>query len=380
MMSTTGRIPVIAAPSPMPVMPASEIGESITRSGPNSSTSPDRTLNGVPASATSSPITNTDGSRRISSASASFTAWPSDSSRVASIVATLGVDMLVHLGRVRKRGRERERHAGGDLGLDLGGDPGELELGRRARVGEPLLEQRDRVAVGTPIRLFLLGAVVAPVDVPDVVAVVAVRRAEEKARTCTGPCAGHGALGCPEDGDDVLAVDLLRRDSERAGARGHVARRRLRPVRVLVVEVVLADVDDRQLPERGHVHHLVEEPLAECALAEEADGHLVAAAHLRRERCTGGDPGRAADDRVRAEVAVLVVGDVHRAALAPAVAGLLAEQLRVHAVGRGALGEAVPVAAMRGGDVVVAPQGLANPYRDRFLADVEMGEARHLRS
>ena len=30
MMSTTGRIPVMAAPTPMPVMPASEIGESIT--------------------------------------------------------------------------------------------------------------------------------------------------------------------------------------------------------------------------------------------------------------------------------------------------------------------------------------------------------------
>ena len=40
MMSTTGRMPVIAAPTPMPVMPASEIGESITRAGPNSSTSP----------------------------------------------------------------------------------------------------------------------------------------------------------------------------------------------------------------------------------------------------------------------------------------------------------------------------------------------------
>ena len=48
MMSTTGRMPVIAAPTPRPVMPASEIGESITRSVPNSSTSPDSTLNGVP--------------------------------------------------------------------------------------------------------------------------------------------------------------------------------------------------------------------------------------------------------------------------------------------------------------------------------------------
>ena len=44
MMSTTGRIPVIAAPTPIPVIPASEIGESMMRSGPNSSTRPEQHL------------------------------------------------------------------------------------------------------------------------------------------------------------------------------------------------------------------------------------------------------------------------------------------------------------------------------------------------
>src|ERR1700674_5694278 len=68
MISTTGRSPVIAAPTPIPVKPGSDIGVSTTRSLPNSSTSPDNTLNGVPASATSSPRTQTRESRRISSA------------------------------------------------------------------------------------------------------------------------------------------------------------------------------------------------------------------------------------------------------------------------------------------------------------------------
>jgi hypothetical protein len=72
--STTGPAPVIAAPTAMPMKPGSEIGVSITLSVPNSSTSPESTLNGVPASATSSPIRMTVGSRRISSASASLTA------------------------------------------------------------------------------------------------------------------------------------------------------------------------------------------------------------------------------------------------------------------------------------------------------------------
>src|SRR5207248_63432 len=125
MMSTTGRIPVIAAPSASPVMPGSEIGESITRSGPNFSTRPDITLNGVPASATSSPITKTVGSRRSSSASASFTAC----AKVSVLVSVLGEDILGHLALVRERGVERERDArldrGARLALDL------LEVGRR---------------------------------------------------------------------------------------------------------------------------------------------------------------------------------------------------------------------------------------------------------
>ena len=53
-----------------------EIGESITRWVPNSSTKPSNTLKGVPASATSSPMIKTRLSRRISSAMASLIASP----------------------------------------------------------------------------------------------------------------------------------------------------------------------------------------------------------------------------------------------------------------------------------------------------------------
>src|SRR4026208_437242 len=51
------------------------------RSVPNSCTSPTRVLKGCPASATSSPMRKTRGSRRISSAMASLTASPYVSSR-----------------------------------------------------------------------------------------------------------------------------------------------------------------------------------------------------------------------------------------------------------------------------------------------------------
>src|SRR3984893_3486461 len=93
MISTTGRSPVIAAPTPTPVNPASEIGVSITRSAPNSSTSPESTLNGVPASATSSPKMQTRESRRISSARASRT----DCANVNSRWEASGIDVLLNL-------------------------------------------------------------------------------------------------------------------------------------------------------------------------------------------------------------------------------------------------------------------------------------------
>src|SRR5712692_8027650 len=128
MMSTTGRIPVIAAPTPRPVMPGSEIGESSTRSDPNSATSPESTLNGVPASATSSPITKTLSSRRSSSASASLIAWPKVISRVAAAAAVLGEDIVRHLARIGEGGIERELHTSLDCLADL-------VLGRLQRVG-----------------------------------------------------------------------------------------------------------------------------------------------------------------------------------------------------------------------------------------------------
>src|SRR5438876_2027997 len=169
MMSTTGRSPVIAAPTPRPVMPASEIGESSTRSGPNSSTSPESTLNGVPASATSSPITKTAGSRRSSSASASLIAFAKVSSRVAT---ALGVDIVRHLARVGEGCLERECDSALDLAAHVVLDRLQSVLVGEPGVEQPAAEARDRVALVAPELLLVLRSVVRTVDVADVVAVV----------------------------------------------------------------------------------------------------------------------------------------------------------------------------------------------------------------
>jgi hypothetical protein len=69
--STTGRIPITAAPMPAPTLAVSASGASMTRHGPNSSRNPSVILNAPPYTPMSSPNTKTRGSRRISSRSPS---------------------------------------------------------------------------------------------------------------------------------------------------------------------------------------------------------------------------------------------------------------------------------------------------------------------
>src|SRR5579864_7343896 len=179
-MSTTGRRPVIAAPTPTPVKPASEIGVSTTRSAPNSSTKPDSTLNGVPASATSSPKMHTRESRRISSASASRTACANVSSRS-------GIDVLLHLLNRRIGRGNAEFHSGFHLGARLS-----RNLIEDCCVGMPLRQQPscmqlDGIALRLPVLLFLLRAVILPVDVADVMTAIAVGVGLQKCRPMPGP-------------------------------------------------------------------------------------------------------------------------------------------------------------------------------------------------
>src|SRR6202049_1455230 len=164
MISTTGRNPVIAAPTPIPVKPASEIGVSSTRSAPNSSTSPDNTLNGVPASATSSPIMQTVESRRISSASASRTACANVSSRRP----VSGINVFTHFVGIRIRSGngklDRCLHFFADFVLH-----GHQRVGlSESLTGQPIPQDLQRIAFRLPMVLFLLLAGILAADVTGV--------------------------------------------------------------------------------------------------------------------------------------------------------------------------------------------------------------------
>ena len=86
----------------------------------------------------------------------------------------------------------------------------------------------------------------------------------------------------------------------------------------------------------------------------------------------------AADDGVRAEVPLLDVVEVHRAAVAARAALQLAVELRHHRVDVRALGDRVPVRAVRRGDHVVRLERRHHARRDGLLADRDVQEARQL--
>ena len=151
-------------------------------------------------------------------------------------------------------------------------------------------------------------------------------------------------------------------------------------MRIFVVEVVLAHVDDRQFPQLRHVHRLVKHALTERAFAKETDRHPPVAEPLARKRRASRQRRAAADNRVRAEVARVLIGDVHRAAFAPAVAFFFAEQFAKHPVNRRAFGEAVSVSAMRAGDIVLTVQRFADANGNRFFADVQVRQSGHFRA
>src|SRR4029077_7526469 len=182
MMSTTGRIPVIAAPTAKPVNPASEIGVSTTRSLPNSSTSPDKTLKGVPASATSSPRIHTRESRRISSASASRIA----SANVISRCAASGIHVLLHfiqlwIGRSNCE-LDRLLHLHFDFGMKLV----EERLVGIVLFQQPVAQVLDGVALRGPLLFFFFRAVIFAVDIAHVVAPETVGVAEDECGAFSG--------------------------------------------------------------------------------------------------------------------------------------------------------------------------------------------------
>ena len=107
-----------------------------------------------------------------------------------------------------------------------------------------------------------------------------------------------------------------------------------------------------------------------CPVAEERHADLLRTAHHATQRGPRGHVETGSHDSVHAHDALGHVGDVHGAAVAFVVAGLLKEDLGGHLVQVAALGDQVTVAAMGAGDVVVLVQRADDADGHRLLADI----------
>ena len=116
--------------------------------------------------------------------------------------------------------------------------------------------------------------------------------------------------------------------------------------------------------------------LAAGAVTEESHGEVVLLAlHLLGQGGAGGDGDAAGHDGVGAQVALGEVSDVHGAGAAAAVAGVTAHHLGQGLAQVAALGHAVAVAAVGGGDVVLVGHVGADGCGDCLLAQVQMDGA-----
>src|SRR6266566_4432885 len=195
MMSTMGRMPVMAPPTPSPVIPASEIGVSITREVP-----------------TSSPMMKTRGSRRISSAKASRMAWPSVISRTPLpacwFAAVLSIDILLYLawvwiGRVERKAFSR---------LDFGLYP-LFDLLKRPAINplfnHPRGKQLQRVAFRNPVFFLFFGAVIGSLYIPNVMSQVAVGIAEHESWPVTMAGPFHQTMRYRIYSANILSIDFF---------------------------------------------------------------------------------------------------------------------------------------------------------------------------
>ena len=241
---------------------------------------------------------------------------------------------------------------------------------------KPLAVDLDRVALLPAVELAL-GAILGGVGAR--VAAVAVGQALDQRRAAARARLVERLQRLAVDHVGVVAVDHDLRQAVGGGAvagrarhRGHVADRR-----VFHVEVVLADEHHRQLPHRGEVQRLVERADVGGAVAEEADRHVLVALVLRPPGRAAGDRQVRADDGVGAHHAVLLGGEVHRAALAAHQPVVALHQLAQHLLDRHAAGQRVGMAAIGAERKIALLHGDGEARGHRLLPERQVAGALH---
>src|SRR5712692_1739466 len=286
MISITGRIPVTAIPRAAPTKPFSEIGVSITRSGPNSSSRPSVVLNDPPAAAISSPSKITRLSARSSSASAARIAcrWVISSAVLPCVASSrsLCVDIAVNLLSLGPRS------GGGSLCCRIDQvlhflAHGILFSNTHDVLGDQSFAQAfDGVSALPRFKLTRL-AVFSRVG--SRMAAVAVGFAFEKCR----PFSGSRPFNCGTcrvvDSIDIVAIDGHAWYS--VGGRSYcqvIKGRRCANWAVLAVEIIFTDKYYRSFPHDCHVQRFVKCSDIGRTITEEGECNARSATQFGRHR------------------------------------------------------------------------------------------------
>jgi hypothetical protein len=268
----------------------------------------------------------------------------------------------------------REFRRSGDDVLDLAVDLLQRRLVRRTALDQQLGELVDRVLLRAHLLDFFLRAVFRGVG--HRVAAIAIGLHLEDRRPLAGARIGYGALAGLLDGQHAHPVDRLAGDAIGVAPLKQVGRRRgAFDRRAHGVFVVLDDVDDRQLPQGGHVEALVDLALVDGTVAEIGQADVLGAAVLMGEGDAGAERHLGADDAVAAVEILLLAEHVHGAALALGIAAAASGEFSHHALGIHPAGEHVAVVAIAGDNGILAGDRRLHADDDRLLADIEMAEA-----
>src|SRR5262249_1259005 len=255
--------------------------------------------------------------------------------------------------------------------LYLAVDRVQFLLVRRALGQQCLAESKDWTA-RLPL-LDLLAGAVGEIAHALGMSPRAVSPALQQCRAATAAGATDGVAGRLVDRQDVVAINLDAGHTVGRPARGDIgiARRVLK--RHLRRElIVLANEQDRQLPDGRQVDPLVERAIVDRPVAEEGDTNAITLQQLETvsgarclEDARADDPAGAHQPDFRRE-------QVHAAAAALRAAGSAAEQLGEQLARRDALRQGVPVPAVRAEHDIAAVEVSTDAGGNGLLADVRM--------
>ena len=130
---------------------------------------------------------------------------------------------------------------------------------------------------------------------------VAIGLHDQKAGAVTASGLLHGFDGRFVDRENIHAIHPGGANIQRSATHFCVSGCYVLRRSVLPVLIVLADIDNRELPDGSKIHRLQQHPLVQCTVSEETDCHLFGFSQLCTESSSSSNRNTAAYDGIRTQ-------------------------------------------------------------------------------